>query len=178
MTFAAVPADLDERALREKLRMQGRTAPSVVAEELARAKAEAVSRARPDALVIGADQILALGEEIFEKPADLAAARAHLLKLRGREHRLHCGVALADAGRTTWSATDSARLVMREFSASFLDDYLQRVGPAACESVGAYQFEGRGIQLFERVDGDYFTILGLPLLPLLAELRARGMIAA
>jgi septum formation protein len=178
IAFAVVPADLDERAVREKLRLQGKTAPSVVAEELARAKAETVSRMRPDALVIGADQILALGEEIFEKPADLAAAREHLLKLRGREHRLHCGVAIAETGRIVWSATDSARLLMRAFSTSFLDAYLERVGSVACESVGAYQLEGQGVQLFERIDGDYFTILGLPLLPLLAELRARGALSA
>lgn len=176
LTFAVMPADLDERAIRERHAADGQSSdPAAVAALLARAKAQAVSRARRDALVIGADQILALGDEIFEKPANLAAARSHLGRLRGRTHHLHSAVALAEAGQVTWAQTDTAALTMREFSDAFLGEYISQAGEAICQSVGAYQLEGLGVQLFERIDGDYFTILGLPLLPLLTELRARGM---
>jgi septum formation protein len=151
-----------------------------------------VSVKLPEALVIGCDQVLALATErrmefggkpwsaasyeIFEKPADLAAARAHLLRLRGRTHQLHASVVLAQDGEVQWTCTDSAELTMRDFSEEFLTQYLARVGARACQSVGAYQLEGLGVQLFEEIRGDYFTILGLPLLPLLEELRARGVV--
>lgn len=179
LSFTIAPADLDERAIREILAANDATvAPADVAEVLARAKAEAVSRVHPNAMIIGADQILALGDEIFEKPDGLDGARAHLAKLRGCTHQLHSAVVLAEAGAVVWTHVDTATLTMRAFTAAFLDHYLSRAGPIVCDSVGAYQLEGLGVQLFERIEGDYFTILGLPLLPLLAELRSRGLIAS
>jgi septum formation protein len=179
VTFAVAPADVDERAIRETLQTGGNEIdPEDVAEVLARAKAEHISRQHPEAMVIGSDQILALDDEIFEKPADMAGARNHLIKLRGRTHQLHCGVVLAQGGDAVWSHVDTASLTMRDFTPGFLDLYLERAGKIVCESVGAYQLEGLGIQLFERIEGDYFTILGLPLLPLLGALRERKVIPA
>ncbi len=179
VTFDIAPADVDERTIRETLQADNSgIEPADVAEVLARAKAETVSRQRPDALVIGADQILALDEEIFEKPADLAGARRHLQKLRGRTHQLHSAVVLAKGGEVIWAQVDTASLTMVAVSADFLETYLARAGTVVCDSVGAYQLEGLGVQLFERIEGDYFTILGLPLLPLLAELRTRKVIAS
>ena len=178
LAVTIAPADLDEGAIRETLSAGDSTVePADVAEVLARAKAETVSRAHMDAIVIGADQVLALGDDIFEKPAGLDGARRHLMRLRGRTHQLHSAVVLAQAGEIVWAHVDTASLTMRAFSPGFLDDYLSRAGSVVCESVGAYQLEGQGVQLFERIEGDYFTILGLPLLPLLAELRLRRMIA-
>ena len=148
-----------------------------MAEALARAKAEAVSRRIPDAVVIGADQVLALDDELFDKPADVAAARAQLLRLRGTTHRLLTAVALAQEGRIVWSACgdcDPDHAQLRPMASRSLSGRSRRQGHA--QIVGAYEIEGPGIQLFERIEGDYFTILGLPLLPLLAELRARGAI--
>ena len=160
---------------------------------LAAAKATAVSMQFPDALVIGCDQVLALATErrmdfggkrwsassyeILENPENIEAARAHLSRLRGRMHQLHACVALARGGEVLWTCTDSAELAMRDFSEGFLVQYLARAGERVCESVGAYQLEGLGVQLFESIAGDYFTILGMPLLPLLEELRDRGVIA-
>ncbi len=130
----------------------------------------------PDAVVIGADQVLALDEELFDKPPDVAAARAQLLRLRGTTHHLLTAVALAQEGRTVWQCMETATLTLRSFSPMALDRYLAVAGDRVTRSVGAYEIEGPAIQLFERIEGDYFTILGLPLLPLLAELRARGAI--
>jgi septum formation protein len=130
----------------------------------------------PDAVVIGADQVLALDEELFDKPTDLAAARAQLLRLRGRTHRLLTAVAIALEGRSVWQRTETATLTLRSFTPAALDRYLAVAGDGVTRSVGAYEIEGPAIQLFERIDGDYFTILGLPLLLLLAELRTRGVI--
>jgi len=177
LAFTVVPADIDERAIRGAL-LGGNAVidPGGVAEALARAKAEAVSRDHPKALVIGADQVLALGSQLFDKPADADGARDCLLKLRGRTHQLHSAVALAQGGAVIWVHTKAAHLTMRNFSELSLAEYLARAGAALCESVGAYQIEGPGIQLFERVEGDYFTILGLPLLPLLEELRSRKVL--
>lgn len=178
VSFEILVADVDERAIREALTGGDvEIEPADIAEVLARAKAEAVSRLRPEALVIGADQVLALEGRIYEKPADIAAAEAALLELRGRTHQLHAAVAIAEAGEVTWSAYDEANLTVREFSGAFLRHYLADAGPRVCESVGAYQLEGLGVNLFERIEGDFFTILGMPLLPVLAELRARGMMA-
>jgi septum formation protein len=174
--FRVVPADVDEAALKRSLARQ--TSPADVAEALARAKAAAVSAAHPDALVIGADQVLALGDELFDKPHDLAAARKQLERLRGNTHRLVSAVALAQRGEIVWTHLDEAVMSMRAFSAEFLERYIAQAGPELCRIVGAYEIEGPGIQLFERVEGDHFTIIGLPLLPLLAELRARGVIDA
>ena len=177
LDFEIVPADVDEQAIRETLGAGDAEIDAVdVAEVLARAKAEWVSTRRPDALVIGADQVLALGSEIFEKPPDMAHARRMLRRLAGATHQLHSVVSLAEAGSSGWVYADTAHLTMRSFSESFLDDYLQRAGAGILESVGAYRLEEMGVQLFERIDGDFFTILGMPLVPLLGELRARGVL--
>ncbi len=180
LSFEVVPADVDEAALKRSLAAAApKPGPAAVAEALARAKAEAVSRTHPEAVVIGADQVLALGDELFDKPGDLAAARAQLERLRGKTHRLHLG-RRAGTRRTRSCGPTSRRatLTMRHFSPEFLDRYLAEAGAGLCQIVGAYEIEGLGIQLFERVEGDHFTIIGLPLVPLLAELRARGVIAA
>lgn len=178
LTFDAIASTVDEPALRRELEASGQAVePEGVARALAAAKAEDVSRHRPGAWVIGGDQVLALGTRIFEKPPGMAAARLQLQTLRGETHQLISAVVLAEDGRSVWSHADTATLVVRNFSDAFLDDYLAKAGPDVCSSVGAYQLEGLGAQLFERIDGDYFTILGLPLIALLGELRARGVIA-
>jgi septum formation protein len=177
LEFEVVPSGVDERAIREALLTGDETIdPADLAEVLARAKAEEVSRRNPDALVIGADQVLAFEGETLVKAADFDAAREILLRLRGRTHQLHSAIALAEGGDATWTFIDTAHLTMRRFSIEFLGQYLARAGALTLESVGAYQIEGLGIQLFERIDGDYFTILGVPLLPLLAELRSRSVV--
>ncbi len=176
--FTVDPADLDELALRNALLAEKKSvAPAHIAEALARAKAEDVSSRHGGSLVVAGDQVLAFGPELLTKAKDQAAARATLLKLRGREHELHSAVAFAEDGHVIWSRVETARLFMRDFSDAFLDDYLVRAGDRICQSVGAYELEGLGVQLFERLEGDYFTVLGLPLLPVLEELRARGVIA-
>jgi nucleoside triphosphate pyrophosphatase len=174
--FRVVPADVDESVL--KRRLAGKVGPEGLAEALAVAKAEAVSTQSPADLVIGADQVLALGDELLGKPADRVAARAQLERLRGNTHRLLSAVALAQGGRVVWSTVDTATLTVREFSGAFLDAYLAACGERLLGTAGAYEIEGVGIQLFDRVEGDYFAIIGLPLLPLLAELRARGVVQA
>lgn len=147
-----------------------------LAVELSAAKARAVSAAASGALVIGADQILSCDGARFDKPRDMAEARANLETFRGRTHILHSGIVVAKAGEVLWSFSDRALLTMRDFSDDFLDWYLATLGEKVRTSVGCYQLEGPGIQLFEKIDGDYFTILGLPLLPLLAELRRHGVV--
>jgi septum formation protein len=172
-----IPSRVDEPALRRALEAGGRQpGPEAVARALAEAKAVEVSRANPDALVIGADQVLALGKRIFDKPANLEAARRQLGELRGRMHDLVSAVVIARSGNVEWTHAETATLTVRLFGAQFLDHYLAQAGEAVCQSVGAYQLEGLGAQLFERIEGDYFTILGLPLIALLAELRAREVI--
>ena len=179
MPFTVEAADVDEPAIRKKLLgTKPPATPQQIAEALARAKAEDVSRRHTGALVIGGDQVLALGRELLTKAKDEAAARATLTRLRGQVHELHSAVALAQGGQVQWSHTGTARLKMRDFSDAFLTEYLTRAGERIRQSVGAYELEGLGVQLFAAIDGDYFTILGLPLLPLLAELRARETIAA
>jgi septum formation protein len=178
VAFTVDPANLDELALRNALLAEKKSvAPAHIAEALARAKAEDVSGRHGGSLVVAGDQVLAFGPELLTKAKDQAAARATLLKLRGREHELHSAVAFAEDGHVIWSRVETARLFMRDFSDAFLDDYLVRAGDRICQSVGAYELEGLGVQLFERLEGDYFTVLGLPLLPVLEELRARGVIA-
>ncbi len=147
-----------------------------LAQALADAKAVDVSARTPMA-VLGADQVLTLDGALFSKPADMAAARAQLLTLRGRAHLLISALAVAREGRVVWRHVDVARMTMRDFSEDFLDAYLEKVGEKALASVGAYQVEGPGIQLFERVEGDFFTIIGLPLLPFLSWLRDAGIVA-
>lgn len=173
VSFSVRPAHLDEAALRHRL--QGMS-PAEVALSLASEKALAVSREMPQALVIGADQVLAFEGKIWGKAADMKEARALLLALRGRTHALHSAVAVAKNGHLSWKNAEEARLTMREFSEIFLEGYLESEGLAVCQSAGGYRIEGRGIQLFERIEGGYFTVLGLPLLPLLAYLREEGVV--
>lgn len=173
IAFDVVRPDVDERAVEAAVENSGVT-PSDLAVILAEAKATEVSLRHPEALVIGADQTMALDDRLFHKPADMAGARRHLLALSGRRHELHSGVVLARAGIAVWRHVDTAHLTMRELSPEFIGRYLSAVGDAALQSVGGYQIEGRGIQLFETVEGSHFTIVGLPLLPLLAALREHG----
>lgn len=179
VAFTVEAADVDEPAIRKTLlAAKSAATPPQIADALARAKAEDVSQRHKGSLVIGGDQVLALGTELLTKAKDEAAARATLKKLRGMTHELHSAVALAVDGRVLWTHTGTARLKMRDFSDAFLEEYLTRAGDRIGQSVGAYELEGLGVQLFDKIEGDYFTVLGLPLLPLLAELRAHGMIAA
>lgn len=164
-------ADLDERGLEAGA---ASPVPRAIAQKLAREKASAVARLNPGRLVLGADQILALGTKRFAKPDDRAAARAQLRALSGRTHDLHSAIVFVQDATVLFEHVDVARLTMRAFSDRFLDLYLDVVGSAATTTVGAYQIEGLGIQLFERVDGDYFTILGLPLMTALDFLRQHG----
>lgn len=176
LAFDVVPAGIDEAALKRALAAEGADALKV-AGRLAGAKAQAVSTEHRDAVVIGADQVLDCEGQWFDKPGNLGNARAQLLRLRGRAHHLHSGVALARRGAIVWQSADTAALVMRQFSDAFLDRYLAEAGGAIWGTVGAYEIEGIGIQLFAAVHGDCSTIIGLPMLPLLAELRARGWLA-
>lgn len=171
------PAAIDEAELKRALRHE-RASSAEAAETLAELKATKVSHRHKGALVIGSDQMLECGDVWFDKPADLDHARAQLIALRGKDHFLVTAVVLARDGTRLWHHVDRARLHMRPFSNAFLDRYLESVGKDACESVGAYRLEGLGAQLFSRIEGDYFTILGLPLLPLLDCLRNHGVVAA
>jgi septum formation protein len=172
--FTVRPADVDETALKTGLT---HVDPAELALELARAKALDVSRHDPEAWVLGADQTLAFDGGLVSKAPSLDAARTRLATMRGRPHQLHSGAALARDGRLVWSGVDTATLTMRDFSDAFLDAYLAAEGEALLACVGAYRLEGMGAQLFEAVDGDYFTVLGLPLWPVLAELRRVGVLA-
>ncbi len=170
------PAAVDEEEIKLAARAEGAPVEDV-AEALAEMKAQRVTRKHPGALVIGADQMLDCEGRWFDKPGDRTAARAQLQELRGRTHRLvSCAVVIRD-GERLWHHVDRARLTMRPFSDAFLDSYLNAAGDDVLQSVGAYHLEGLGAQLFHRVDGDFFTILGLPLLPLLGFLRVHGVIA-
>jgi septum formation protein len=168
LRFEIRPAHIDERAVEAKA---GLSDAAAAARHLARAKAQAVSAQRPGQLVLGADQTLARGATRFSKPSGRDKAEEQLRALRGRTHELHAAVALVRDGAVLFDCVDTARLTMRDLSDRFVSDYLEMAGDAALHSVGAYQLEGIGIHLFEKVEGDYFTILGLPLLPLLAFLR-------
>ncbi len=167
------PAPIDERAAEAKA---GTTDAAAIAQYLARAKADAVAPDVPGYLVLGADQTLARGSARFSKPADRAEALEQLRSLRGRTHELHSALALVRDGTLVFDCVDSARLTMRNVSDRFLEDYLDMAGDTAFASVGGYQLEGIGIHLFERVEGDYFTILGLPLLLLLSFLRQNKLV--
>jgi len=170
-----MPADIDERTVE---RQAGTQDAGAVAALLAREKARAVATRMPGRLVLGADQTLALGARRFSKPADRAGAREQLTALRGRTHELHSAIALVQSGTPLWEHREHARLTMRQFSKRFLDAYLDQVGTAVTGSVGGYQLERAGIQLFERIEGDHFVILGLPLIALLRFLRDKGLLAA
>ena len=164
-------ADVDERALETQ---SGEEEPALLAALLARAKADAVARALPDRLVLGADQTLALGTVRYAKPVDRLAARAQLRALAGHTHRLYSALAVVRASQLQFAHVGVAALTMREVSDAYLDRYLDLLGPAVTSSVGGYQLEALGVQLFEQIEGDHFTILGLPLMALLRYLRHEG----
>jgi len=175
VNFTSMPARIDERAIEAPLAACGKT-PAEIAMALAEAKALSAADSEPDAFVIGADQILAADGRRWNKPASIAEARDQLMTLSGRAHELHSAIAVARGGNVAWRHGETARMTMRRLPADLVNAYLTRVGEAILSSVGGYQIEGPGIQLFERIEGDYFTILGLPLLPLLGYLRSAGVI--
>ncbi len=172
--FDIEPVGVDEKEIRGALLQEG-LGPREIANALAELKAMRAS-ARTECFVIGADQILSLKDEILSKPSTVEQARSQLLKLRGQAHKLATAVCVAKNGSVIWRKVDTAELHMRAFSDSFLDDYLMRNADRVTKSVGGYQIEGDGLQLFDRIKGDYFTILGLPLLDLLAFFRLHGML--
>ncbi|MDY8108030.1 Maf-like protein [Fulvimarina sp. 2208YS6-2-32] len=173
--FTAEASDIDERDVEAPLKGSG-VSPDEIAQILAEAKAVDVSERHPGHLVIGADQTLSLGDQVFHKPANMEEARRALLSLSGQTHHLNSAVVLVLDGAVIWRHTSIAALTMRKLDPGFIGRYLAHAGQKALTSVGGYQIEREGIQLMEAIDGDYFTIIGLPLLPLLKELRARGEI--
>lgn len=177
LTFVTDPSTIDERAVELPL-LEADFPPDDIARVLAEAKAQDVSARRPGDLVIGADQVLEFEGARLTKPEDMEAARRQLLAMSGKRHELHSAVTIARDGETLFSHVGTVRLRMRSFGPEFVGHYLAKAGDVILSSVGAYQLEGPGIQLFEEIEGDYFTVLGLPMLPLLAELRALGEIEA
>lgn len=175
LEFEARPAAVDEAALKEAAQAE-QIPPADAAILLAEAKAGRIARRDPEALVIGADQLLVCEGRWFDKPEDLSGARAQLLALRGRTHVLFTALVLWRHGRRVWQHVATPRLTMRDFSEAFLDRYLAAEGEAVTHSVGAYRLEGLGVQLFREVQGEHSAILGLPLLPLLGFLRQHGAI--
>jgi septum formation protein len=176
LAFEQITAGVDEESIKASLRAEG-APPSRQADLLAETKAMRVSISR-SGVILGADQMLDLDGEGFDKPANRQEAREQLIRLRGKTHILQTALVACVEGAAVWRHLSQPRLRMRNFSDQFLEDYLDAIGPAAFDSVGAYQIEGRGAQLFDRIDGDYFSILGLPLLPLLQWLRDRGTVAS
>ncbi|OKO84854.1 Maf family nucleotide pyrophosphatase [Bradyrhizobium sp. AS23.2] len=174
LEFEAVTADIDERGIQTASKLSN---PREIALLLAREKAKAVSANRPGSYVIGADQTLALGERLFNKPAGRVQATAQLRDLAGNCHELNSAVAVAHDGKIVFEDVSVARMTMRQMTEADLSAYLDAAGDAVTTSVGAYQLEGLGVHLFERIEGDHFTILGLPLLPLLAFLRRERLVA-
>jgi septum formation protein len=172
--FEPVPADIDERNVQKD---SGLSAPGEIASLLAREKARFVSSQKPGRYVIGADQTLALGERLFSKPGGRDQAADQLRALAGNSHELHSAVAVARDGKILFADISVARMTMRRLGAAEIDAYLDQAGAAVTTSVGAYQLEGLGVHLFERIEGDHFTILGLPLLPLLAFLRSERLLS-
>lgn len=171
--FDAMPADVDERALQKN---SGLSSPGEIAGLLAREKALFVSSNNPGRYVVGADQTLALGTRLFSKPAGRGQAADQLRLLAGGTHELHSAIAVARDGKVLFADVSVARMTMRRLNESEIEAYLDEAGEAVTTSVGAYQLEGLGVHLFERIEGDHFTILGLPLLPLLAFLREQGLL--
>jgi septum formation protein len=173
ISFEAVPADIDERSVQKN---SGLSAPGEIAGLLAREKACFVSSKNSGRYVVGADQTLALGSRLFSKPAGRAQAADQLRLLAGGTHELHSAVAVARNGKIVFSDVSVARMTMRRLDERAIEAYLDQAGQAVTTSVGAYQLEGLGVHLFERIEGDHFTILGLPLLPLLAFMRGEGLL--
>jgi septum formation protein len=172
--FEAVGSNVDEESIKEAMRTAGAN-PRAIADKLAEAKSVRVSQKKPG-LVLGCDQILAFEGQSFDKVSDLAQARTRLQLLRNKSHSLECAVVMSRDGVPVWRLVKTSHLFMRDFSDAFLDEYLALYGKEALSSVGCYQFEGAGAQLFDRIEGDYFSILGLPLLEVLAYLRLNGEI--
>lgn len=178
LTFEAMPAEVDEDGIASAMEHGGGSVEAAdIANALAAEKARSVSLSLPGALVIGSDQVLMCGRRRLSKATTREEARQTLEVLRGRDHELVSSVALAEDGNVVWQVVESAQLTMWAFSDAFLDSYLERAGDSILGSVGCYEIEGPGVQLFEKIEGDVFTILGMPMLPLLAELRRRGVIA-
>ena len=177
LTVTAHPARIDEEAIRASLQSDN-AKPRDVADTLAELKARKLAQRHPDALVLGCDQVLALNDQIYAKPSTLQEARTHLTQLRNQTHHLHSALVLYHRAEPIWRHIGTAKLTMHNFSDTYLDAYLQRGWPEISHSVGGYQLESEGIRLFSAVEGDYFTILGLPLLPLLAYLKQREFIAS
>ncbi len=173
--FGVRPADLDEALVKKQLVEDGITSDGMAA-ALAERKALDVSDASPRALVLGCDQVLVCENRIFDKPRDAADAHETLQFLRGKSHQLITACALAQTGEIIWQHQEHATLWMRDFSKAFLESYLKAEGTAVMSAVGCYQLEGRGAQLFDRVEGNFFSILGLPLIPLLGALRRYGIV--
>ena len=173
IAFEAIPAEIDERGLQKA---SGLSAPDGIAALLAREKALSVSSGRPNRFVVGADQTLALGARLFSKPAGRAQAKEQLSALAGQPHELHSAVAVAFDGQILFEEVAVARMTMRRLNEADIDSYLDEAGEAVTASVGAYQLEGLGIHLFAHIEGDHFTILGLPLLPLLGFLRSAKLL--
>jgi len=173
--FEIEAAGVNETAIKQRLIAAG-TGAGEIAAALAAEKACSISDRRPEDLVIGADQILACGPDLFDKPEGMAGARNHLQRLRGQTHQLHSAVCLARGGEVIWQHLEVPRLTMRDFSDAELEAYLAHSGDEILNSVGAYRLEDIGVQLFADISGDYFSILGLPLLPLLAVLREHGVL--
>jgi septum formation protein len=173
INFEAVPAEIDERAVQQASSL---SAPGDIAALLAREKSLSVSSRLTGRLVVGADQTLALGPRLFSKPAARAQAAEQLSALAGRTHELHSGVTVARDGKILFADVSSARMTMRRLGEAEIDAYLDEAGEAVTSSVGAYQLEGLGVHLFERIEGDHFTILGLPLLQLLGFLRSERLL--
>ena len=169
------PAHIDEASVRDKM-LAADAAHSAIAEALAELKAQKMSQNHADVIVLGADQVLSCDGVLFEKPADIVGVRAHLNTLMGKEHTLFTSVCAVRDGEVIWNVNTAAVLRMRPLSDEFVDQYVNTVGEAACQSVGAYLLEGLGIQLFSRIEGDFFTILGLPMVPLLEFLRDNNVI--
>lgn len=175
--FEAMAPRLDEAALKAALARAGAT-PANMADALAEAKAVKLSARRPEALVLGADQVLVCEGRVHDKPMDRAAARAQLRILSGRTHRLVCAAVIAAAGRPVWRHAETARLHVRPLSDAFIEAYLDQEGKKLLGCLGAYRLEGMGVQIFEKIEGDHFAILGLPLLAVIAYLRTRAMVPA
>jgi len=177
LSFSAEASRINERSVEQPL-IEADLPPADIAEVLAIAKADDVSARHAGALIIGSDQILAFEGEMLHKPEDMEAARRRLLALSGKSHQLHSSVVLVQDGETKWSHVETATITFRALSPEFIGRHLAAVGDRALSSVGAYQIEGQGVQLIDRIDGDFFTIMGLPLITLLAELRRMQVIGS
>lgn len=173
--YEAVPAAIDERALEDQLSSRD---PASIATLLAEAKAAAVAAQMPERLVLGSDSLVTVDGRRFDKPSSREQAAEHLALFSGKILELHSAAALLRGGEVLWRHTDVARLHVRELSAGFIETYLDLEWPAVGACVGVFRIEGRGVQLFERIEGDYFTILGMPLMPVLAALREHGVLGA